>query len=59
MVNESGNPEDFDAAVWLANWLKEPNPALGCIPPGEYMDTAEGFNLLSDTLARMQSGAYV
>lgn len=59
MVNESGNPEGFVAAVWLANWLKQPNPALDRISPGEYMDTAEGFNLLSDILARMQSGAYV
>ncbi|WP_417277421.1 antitoxin Xre-like helix-turn-helix domain-containing protein [Castellaniella sp.] len=59
MVHESGNSEGFDAAIWLANWLKESSPALGCVPPGEYMDTAEGFNLLSDTLARMQSGAYV
>lgn len=58
MVNESGDPEGFDAAVWLAEWLAEPNPALGGVPPGEYMDTAEGFNLVSDTLARMQTGAY-
>ncbi|WP_368643435.1 antitoxin Xre/MbcA/ParS toxin-binding domain-containing protein [Castellaniella ginsengisoli] len=59
MVNESGNPDGFDAAAWLGNWLTELNPALGCVSPGEYMDTAAGFSLLSDTLARMQSGAYV
>lgn len=59
MVNESGNPEGFDAAVWLGHWLTEPNLALGCVSPGEYMDTAAGFSLLNDTLARMQSGAYV
>lgn len=58
MVNESGNPDGFDVAAWLGNWLTEPNPALGCVSPGEYMDTAAGFSLLSDTLARMQSGAY-
>ncbi|MBN9403289.1 antitoxin Xre/MbcA/ParS toxin-binding domain-containing protein [Castellaniella denitrificans] len=59
MVNESGTPEDFDAAAWLDNWLAVPNRALGGVSPGEYMDTAAGFSLLSDTLARMQSGAYV
>lgn len=59
MVNESGNPEGFDAAAWLGNWLAEPNLALGCVSPGEYMDTVEGFSLLSDTLTRMRSGVYV
>lgn len=58
MVDESGDNTNFDAALWLAQWLAEPNPALGGVPPGQYMDTAEGFVLISDTLARMQSGAY-
>lgn len=58
MVDESGDSTNFDAALWLAQWLAEPNPALGGVPPGQYMDTAEGFMLISDTLARMQSGAY-
>jgi hypothetical protein len=44
MVQESGNPEGFEPAVWLAKWLAEPNPALGSITPGEYMDTAEGLS---------------
>lgn len=59
MINESGSPEGFDAPSWLANWLAEPNPALGHLPPGEYMDTTEGLNLLNDILARMRSGAYM
>lgn len=58
MVAESGNLKSFDAAVWLAGWLSEPNAALGGDLPGDYMDTAEGRNLISATLARMQSGAY-
>jgi len=29
MVEQSGNPEGFDAAHWLGAWLDEPLPALG------------------------------
>jgi putative toxin-antitoxin system antitoxin component (TIGR02293 family) len=58
IVAESGNPEGFDAARWTADWLQEPNPALGGRPPGEYMDTADGRELVSRLVARMQSGAY-
>jgi putative toxin-antitoxin system antitoxin component (TIGR02293 family) len=58
MVEESGEPENFDAAKWLAQWLSVPNPSLGGIEPGKYMDTAQGRMLVSDTLARLQSGAY-
>lgn len=58
MVEESGNPEGFDAAQWLASWLERSVPALGGRCPGEYMDTAEGRELLSQLLAMTQSGAY-
>jgi putative toxin-antitoxin system antitoxin component (TIGR02293 family) len=58
MVEESGNPEGFDAAHWVANWLEQPLPALGGRPPAELMDTPDGQALVSDLVARMQSGAY-
>lgn len=58
MVSQSGNPQGFDAAAWLADWLTQPNPALGGACPGQYLDTAEGRALVSDILQRMQSGAY-
>ncbi len=29
MIQESGNPEGFDAVAWMARWLKEPLPAFG------------------------------
>lgn len=58
MVQESGNPEGFDAAAWLAHWLTEPVPALGGARPIDLMDTMEGQALVSNTLAQMQSGAY-
>jgi putative toxin-antitoxin system antitoxin component (TIGR02293 family) len=58
MVEESGTIEGFDASAWTADWLASPQPALGGNRPGDLMDTADGRALVSDLLARMQSGAY-
>jgi len=58
LVKESGNPEGFNAAKWVATWLDQPQPALGGKRPAEMMDTADGRGIVSDLVARMQSGAY-
>lgn len=58
IVAESGEPAGFDAALWTAQWLAEPNPALGGTPPGEFLDTADGRALVAGLVAQMQSGAY-
>jgi putative toxin-antitoxin system antitoxin component (TIGR02293 family) len=58
MIEESGDPDGFDAAAWLSQWLREPVPALGGARPFDLMDTMEGQALVSRTLAQMQSGAY-
>lgn len=58
MVEESGDPEGFDAEKWVSRWLREPVPALGGERPIDLLDTMEGQALVSETLARMQSGAY-
>ena len=58
MVKESGDPTGFNAAKWVARWLEEPLAALGGRKPGELMDTAEGQAIVSNMLARAQSGAY-
>lgn len=58
MVEESGNPEGFDAGKWLGSWLSEPHPALGGVPPGSYLDTHTGIGMVRDLLLRAQSGAY-
>lgn len=58
MVKESGDPTGFNAAQWVARWLDEPLAALGGRKPGELMDTAEGQAIVSNLLARAQSGAY-
>lgn len=58
MVEESGNPEGFNAAEWVAGWLERPLAALGGQRPAELMDTPEGQGIVSQLVARMQSGAY-
>lgn len=58
MVEESGNPEGFDAGAWVARWIESPVPALGGRRPSELMDTAEGQALVASLLSRAQSGAY-
>lgn len=58
MVEQSGEPEGFDAAHWVAQWIERPNAALGGRRPAELMDTVAGQDLVGSVLAKMQSGAY-
>ena len=58
MVNESGDPAGFDAARWVAGWLSQPMPAIGGRSPGEYMDTAEGQQIVAGLLERTRGGAF-
>lgn len=59
MVEDSGNPEGFDAATWVGRWIDRPLPALGGQRPAELMDTPDGRALVSNIVACMQSGAYL
>lgn len=58
MVMESGDPSEFDAAVWTSAWLNSPLPALDNQTPASYMDTIEGQKMVSNLLATAQTGAY-
>ncbi len=58
ILEESGDPKGFDARAWISSWLREPLPALGGARPLDMLDTMEGQALVSDALARIQSGAY-
>ena len=58
MVERSGDPSGFDAAVWLAQWLESANPALAGKCPADYLDTNEGIGIVRRLLAQMESGAY-
>jgi len=56
LVEESGNPEGFDAARWTAAFLLRPMSALGGKTPNDFMETEEGQALIENLLLRMQSG---
>ena len=58
IIQESGNPEGFDAAQWLKGWISRPLAALGNRRPEEFMDTSDGRDMISQILARGQSGAF-
>jgi putative toxin-antitoxin system antitoxin component (TIGR02293 family) len=58
MLEESGEPDQFDAPAWLSQWLREPVPALGGVRPIDLLDTMEGQSLVSRALGQIQSGAY-
>jgi len=58
MIEESGDPEDFDAPEWLSTWLLEPLPALGGVKPIDLLDTMEGQAMVAQALAQIQSGAF-
>lgn len=58
ILEESGDLTGFDARAWISTWLREPLPALGGARPLDLLDTMEGQSLVSNALARVQSGAY-
>lgn len=58
IVEESGDPHDFNAAEWVARWLEPPLALLAGQRPADLMDTFEGQGIVSQIVARMQSGAY-
>lgn len=58
MIQDSGDPTNFDARAWMARWLTEPLPAFGGVRPADLVDTMEGQSLVSSALAKIQSGAY-
>ena len=59
MVEQSGNPEGFDAAKWVGRWIDRPLPALGGQKPADLMDTPDGRALVFNIVAGMQSGTYM
>ena len=58
IVEESGDPEGFDATAWVGQWLEQPLPALGGAKPSEYMDTNIGQDLIAQLLRQAQAGTY-
>jgi len=58
IVEESGNPEGFNALRWTEAFLVRPMPALGGRTPNEFMETEDGQALIENLISRMQSGGY-
>jgi uncharacterized protein (DUF2384 family) len=58
IVQESGNPEGFEADKWLTKWLSMPIGTLGGKSPAEYLNTEEGVELISNLLGQIQHGLY-
>lgn len=61
LVRESGDPEgarDFNVAAWLAQWLEAPAPALGGRRPLDYLDSADGVELVSRLLESQRGSSY-
>lgn len=58
MVEECGDPSNFDAAAWTGNWLMAPQPALGGRLALEFLRTSTGLQLLSELLSHNVTGAY-
>lgn len=58
IVEESGNPEGFDALAWTSAWIRERVPALGGARPMDFLGTEEGMALVEGLLRQEQSDAY-
>lgn len=58
IVQESGDPEGFDAAKWVADWMERPVPALGGRRPSTFMGSADGRELIYGLVDAFQSGVY-
>ncbi|MEB2541752.1 MULTISPECIES: MbcA/ParS/Xre antitoxin family protein [Burkholderia] len=58
MVEESGDPDGFDARAWLNDWLQSAIPALGGRKPVDYLHSPDGIALITQMLNGMQTGAY-
>lgn len=59
MVDDAGDPTDFDAARWVGEWLERPVPALGGATPSDYMDTTTGQRLVSNLLVQSLLGVFM
>lgn len=58
IVDRAGKSAGFNAPAWMGSWLQTPHPALGGVSPGGYLCLVDGPQIVSDLLARMESGAY-
>lgn len=55
---QKDTPPGFDIDLWLQDWLRLPQPALGGRPPAELLSTEAGIALVRRALGSMLSDAY-
>jgi uncharacterized protein (DUF2384 family) len=55
----SAAARDFDTAAWFGRWIQSPHPALGGLPPADWLDTPSGIEAVGRVLGAMESGAYL
>lgn len=58
MVADSGDPQGFETARWVGEWLEQPVSALRGATPADFMDTVAGRSLVSMLLERSQAGVF-
>lgn len=58
IVSDSGDPNRFDAARWVGEWLERPVPALGGAKPADFMGTMKGQTLVSGLLVQSVAGVF-
>lgn len=57
-VEDTPEARNFDVERWVGRWIQKPQPALGGLPPAEFLDTPSGRESVMRILGAMQSGAY-
>lgn len=55
---QSPEVTDFDAAVWVRQWLETPQPAIKGATPASYLDTDDGRNVVRRLLGNLLAGTY-
>lgn len=58
IVEESGDPDGFDARQWVREWVHEPLRTLGGTRPIDLLQTDEGLDEVLRLLRQAQAGTY-
>ena len=58
IVDRAGKSAGFNAPAWMGSWLQTAHLVLGGVTPGDYLLRSDGPQIVSELLARLESGAY-
>lgn len=51
-------PDGFDPRMWLEEWIRRPQPALGSQTPSDLLESDEGFESVRRVFGALWSGSY-